>query len=85
MAILDLVESGHEHVTDARHELERVREVLDRTDAVLGVTDEALESAESAIVATRRATPYLLVGLGLVAAAAVGYVLWRRSRRDSDD
>jgi LPXTG-motif cell wall-anchored protein len=36
-------------------------------------------------VATRRATPYLLVGLGLVAAAAVGYVLWRRSRRDSDD
>jgi hypothetical protein len=56
-----------------------------KCSTVLGVTDEALESAESAIVATRRATPYLLVGLGLVAAAAVGYVLWRRSRRDSDD
>ena len=54
MAIMDVVETGHGHVTDLRHELDRVREVLDRTDPVLEVTDDALVKAESAIVSTRR-------------------------------
>ena len=50
MAILEVVEAGHEHVEDLRHELGVVRGALDRTDAILGVTDEALERAEQAIV-----------------------------------
>ena len=52
MAILEAVETGHGHVTDLRHELDKVRDALDRTDAVLGVTDDALLKAESAIVHT---------------------------------
>ena len=84
MAILDLVESGHEHVVDVRHELNRVREVLDRTDAVLAVTDDALESAQSAIVTSRRVAPYVAIGVAVAAAAVVGYVLWRRSRADDE-
>ena len=59
MAILEAVETGHGHVTDLRHELDKVRDALDRTDAVLGVTDEALVKAESAIVTTRHWAPYV--------------------------
>ncbi len=85
MAMLELVEAGQVRVDEARHELGRVREVLDRTDAVLAVTDDALESAESAIVTTRRATPYVLIGLGLVAVLAVGIIIWRRRQEDGED
>ena len=85
MAILEMVETGHGHVTDLRHELDRVREALDRTDAVLAVTDDTLVKAESAIESTRRATPFLLVGVGLAVAGAVAIVVWRRrQRRDQD-
>ncbi len=80
MAILELVETGQGRVADVRHELDRVREVLDRTDAVLGVTDDALERAESAIVTSRRVTPYVALALGVAVAAAVGIVIWRRRR-----
>ncbi|MBI1351118.1 MAG: hypothetical protein GC156_08370 [Actinomycetales bacterium] len=84
MALLEMVEAGQEHVGTVRHELDRVRDALDRTDAVLAVTDEALESAESAVIATRRVAPYVALGMALVAAAAVGYVLWRRRNRDEE-
>ena len=78
MAILEVVETGHGHVTDLRHELDKVRDALDRTDAVLGVTDEALDKAESAIVTSRHVAPYLAVGVAVVAVAVVALVLWRR-------
>lgn len=84
MAILDIVETGHGHVSDLRHELDRVREVLDRTDAVLEVTDETFAKAESAITSTRRATPYVAVGAVVVVAAIVVVAVWRR-RRHSDE
>lgn len=80
MAILEMVETGHGHVTDLRHELDKVRDALDRTDAVLGVTDDALLKAESAIVNTRHWTPYVALGIGLVTVAVVGIVVWRRRR-----
>jgi ElaB/YqjD/DUF883 family membrane-anchored ribosome-binding protein len=80
MAILEAVETGHGHVTDLRHELDKVRDALDRTDAVLGVTDDALEKAESAIVTTRHWAPYVALGIGLVTVAVVGVVVWRRRR-----
>lgn len=83
MAILEAVESSHGHVTDLRHELDRVRDVLDRTDAVLGVTDEALVKAESAIVTTRRWGPYVALGIGVAAAAVVAIVIIRR-RQSAD-
>ena len=84
MAILDVVETGHEHVVDLRHELDRVRGALDRTDAVLGVTDEALERAEHAIETSRRLSPYVLAAVGLAAVGLTGYLVWRsRRRRDS--
>ena len=85
MAILEMVETGHGHVTDLRHELDRVRDALDRTDAVLAVTDDTLVKAESAIESTRRATPFLLVGLGLAVVGVAAIVLWRRSQRNADD
>lgn len=87
MAILEAVESGHGHVSDLRHELDRVRDVLDRTDAVLAVTDDTLAKAESAIVSTRKAAPYVAVGvLALtVAVGVVAVVIWRRRRRYDDD
>jgi hypothetical protein len=80
MAILEVVETGHGHVTDLRHELDKVRDALDRTDAVLGVTDDALVRAESAIVTTRHWAPYVALGIGLVTVAVVGVIVWRRRR-----
>ena len=85
MAILEMVETGHGHVTDLRHELDRVRDALDRTDAVLAVTDDTLVKAESAIESTRRATPYLAVGVGIAVVAVVAIVVWRRRQRRSQD
>lgn len=84
MAILEVVETGHGHVTDLRHELVKVRDALDRTDAVLGVTDDALVKAESAIVSTRHWVPYIALGIGIVTVAVVGAVVWRKRRRGSD-
>lgn len=84
MAILDVVETGHEHVVDLRHELERVRGALDRTDAVLGVTDDALERAEHAIETSRRLSPYVLTVVGVAAVGVAAYLVWR-SRRQRDD
>lgn len=84
MAILEAVESGHGHVTDLRHELDRVREALDRTDAVLGVTDDALEKAEAAIVTGRRLSPYVAVRVGVAVVAVVAIVVWRRRRRSAE-
>jgi hypothetical protein len=81
MAILEVVETGHDHVVDLRHELDRVRDVLDRTDAVLSVTDDALVRAESAIVTTRRWGPYVALGIGLTAVAVTAVVVWRRRQR----
>ena len=81
MAILEAVETGHGHVTDLRHELDKVRDALDRTDAVLGVTDEALRAGRSRPSSTTRHwAPYVALGIGLVAVAAVGVVVWRRRR-----
>ena len=85
MAILEVVESGHEHVTDLRYELDRVRDALDRTDAVLGVTDDALVRAESAIVTGRRWAPYVAVGFGVAAVAVVVLVVWRKRQRSTDE
>ena len=83
MAILEAVETGHAHVVDLRHDLDRVREVLDRTDSILVVTDETLMRAEDAIVASRRMAPYVAVGVAALAIAVVGVVVWRRrSSRD---
>lgn len=84
MAILEVVESGHEHVTDLRHDLSRVREALDRTDAVLGVTDDALLRAEHAIETGRRVAPIVLVAVGLVAAGVAAAVILRARRRRGD-
>ena len=82
MALLEVVETGQGHVTDARYELDRVREALDRTDAVLGVADDALEKAETAIVTGRRWAPYVAIGLGVAAAVVVVLVVWRRRGGD---
>lgn len=81
MAILEVVETGHEHVTDLRHELGRVREALDRTDAVLGITDEALERAEHAIESSRRVAPVVLAVVGVAAIAVTAAIVWRSRRR----
>lgn len=81
MAVLEVVESSHEHVVDLRHELGRVRDALDRTDAVLGVTDDALERAEHAIETSRRISPYVLSAVGVVAIGAAAYLIWRSRRR----
>ena len=84
MAILEAVETGHGHVTDLRHELDKVRDALDRTDAVLGVTDDALVRAESAIVTTRRLAPTVAIVIGIATIAVVGLVVWRKRRRTSE-
>jgi hypothetical protein len=84
MAILEVMENGHGHVTDLRHELGRVREALDRTDAVLGVTDEALVRAEHAIETGRRIAPVVMVAVG-VAVVAVAAVVVLRARRRGDE
>lgn len=84
MAILEVVETGHEHVTDLRHELGRVREALDRTDAVLGVTDEALMRAEQAIESSRRVAPYVLAVVGVAALAVTAAAVWRTRRRRAE-
>jgi ElaB/YqjD/DUF883 family membrane-anchored ribosome-binding protein len=86
VAILEAVETGHERVSDLRHELDRVREALDRTDAVLTVTDDVLGKAESAIVTTRRVAPYVAVGIGVALTLAVAaVVVWRRRQRAAFD
>lgn len=85
MAILDVVETGHGHVADLRHELGRVRDALDRTDAVLGVTDDALVRAEHAIETSRRIAPVVLVVVGVAAVAVVAAVVWRTRQRRSDE
>jgi hypothetical protein len=82
MALLDVVEAGQMHVTDARFELDRVREALDRTDAVLGVADDALDRAETAIVTGRHWAPYIAIGVGVVAVTVIALVVWRRRGRD---
>ena len=78
MALLEVVEAGHHHVLDVRHELDNVRAALDRTDAVLGVADDALMRAESGIVTSRRIAPYVLVGVGLAVATVVAIGIMRR-------
>jgi cysteine synthase len=85
MAILEVVENGHGHVTDLRHELGRVRDALDRTDAVLSVTDDALVRAEHAIETSRRVAPVLLVVAGVAAMAVVAAVVWRARQRRTDE
>ncbi len=85
MALLELVEAGQGHVGEVRHELDRVREVLDRTDAMLSVTDDALDSAQTAIVTSRRVAPYVALAAGLAAAAVLGYVIWRRRQRADEE
>ncbi len=85
MAILDVVETGHGHVSDLRLELGRVRDALDRTDAVLGVTDDALVRAEHAIETSRRIAPAVLVVVGVAAVAVVAAVVWRTRQRRSDE
>ena len=85
MAILEVVESGHGHVTDLRYELDRVRDALDKTDAVLGVTDEALVRAESAIVNGRRWAPWVAVGIGVTVVAVVALVVWRKRQRSAEE
>jgi len=82
MALLEVVEAGQGRVSDARHELDRVRDALDRTDAVLGVADDALDKAESAIVTGRHWAPYVAIGIGVAAVAVVALVVWRRRGRD---
>ncbi len=82
MAILEVMENGHGHVTDLRHELGRVREALDRTDAVLGVTDEALVRAEHAIETSRRMAPVVISVVGVAVAAVAVVLVWRARRRD---
>jgi hypothetical protein len=84
MAILEAVETGHGHVSDLRHELDRVRDALDRTDAVLGVTDDAFVKAESAIVATRRVAPIVVIGIGIAAITIAAVIVWRRRQRSDD-
>lgn len=81
MAILEVVETGHEHVSDLRHELGRVRDVLDRTDAFLGVTDDALERAEQALESSRRVAPYVLAAVAVTAVAVTAVIVWRARRR----
>ncbi|MDA2986121.1 MAG: hypothetical protein O2789_00120 [Actinomycetota bacterium] len=81
MAILEVVEAGHEHVEDLRHELGVVRGALDRTDAILGVTDEALERAEQAIESSRRVAPVVLAVVGVAAIAVTAAIVWRSRRR----
>lgn len=83
MALLDVVGTGQEHVTDLREELDKVRDALDRTDAVLGVADDALLKAESAIATSRRWGPTLAVVVGVAVLAGVAVVVWRR-RRSAD-
>lgn len=85
MAILEVVESGHGHVTDLRHELDRVRDALDRTDAVLAVTDDTLAKAESAIVSTRKVAPYVAAGVVFAVVAVAAVVVWRRRQRHDED
>jgi hypothetical protein len=82
MAILEVVESGHGHVTDLRHELGRVREALDRTDAVLGVTDDALVRAEHAIETSRRVAPVVLAVVGVAVVGVAAVLVWRSRRRE---
>lgn len=82
MAILEVVESGHGHVTDLRHELGRVREALDRTDAVLGVTDDALVRAEHAIETSRRVAPVVLAVVGVAVMGVAAVLVWRSRRRE---
>lgn len=85
MALLEVVESSQGHVTDARRELDRVREALDRTDAVLGVADDALERAETAIVSTRRWAPTVGIVVGVVALGIAVAIIVRRRRGSDDD
>lgn len=83
MALLEVVEAGHHHVADVRHELDNVRQALDRTDAVLGVADDALLRAESGIATSRHLAPYVLVGLGVAVGVVVAIGIVRRRRRRS--
>ncbi|MSO27934.1 MAG: hypothetical protein EXQ60_07755 [Candidatus Nanopelagicales bacterium] len=81
MALLEVVESGQEHVVDLRHELDKVRVALDRTDAVLAIADETLTRAEEAIVQTRRWAPVLVGGVGLVAVGVAAAIIIRRRQQ----
>ncbi|PHX61469.1 MAG: hypothetical protein CK552_00375 [Actinobacteria bacterium] len=81
MALLEVVESGQEHVVDLRHELDKVRDALDRTDAVLAIADETLTRAEEAIVQSRRWAPVLVGVVGLVAVGVAAAIISRRRRQ----
>lgn len=85
MALLDVVQTGEEQVSDLREELDRFRRALDRTDAVLNFADESLEKAEVVIASSRRWVPIVIGVVGVAAVGATVYLVMRRRRRSVDD
>ena len=85
MALLDVVQTGEEQVSDLREELDRFRRALDRTDAVLNFADESLEKAEVVIASSRRWVPIVMGVVGVAAVGATVYLVMRKRRRSADD
>ncbi|MBU6243911.1 MAG: hypothetical protein KGP12_01720 [Actinomycetales bacterium] len=85
MALLDVVQTGEEQVSDLREELDRFRRALDRTDAVLSFADESLERAEVVIASSRRWVPIVIGVFGVAAVGATVYLVMRKRRRSTDD
>jgi hypothetical protein len=85
MALLEVVQTGEEQVSDLREELDRFRRALDRTDAVLNFADESLEKAEVVIASSRRWVPIVIGVVGVAAVGATVYLVMRKRRRSADD
>lgn len=79
------VEGVREGLGRLRHALEQTDTVLTVADDVLGRTDEVLESAAEALEASKRWAPRVAIVVGVVAVAAIGFVVIRRLRARDDD
>lgn len=92
MSVVEQLQSTATNVEGVREGLGRLRSALEQTDAVLtvadevlGRTDEVLESAAEALETSKRWAPKVALVVGVVAVAALGFVVIRRLRARDED
>lgn len=92
MSVSERIESGHQQVTQAIDQVERVRQALDQAEVivegvedVLEFTDDVLAKAADLTRTSRTWLPFVIVGATAITGVVVTVVIWRRRRRRNEE